>query len=71
MSGVLTMAGSHRKPILLALPFPHHNLIGVEVDILDAEPKTLQETKAGTIEQGGHNPVAALKRTQQHFHFLG
>jgi len=39
-------------------------------DILHSDPKTLSETKAGTIEHGGHHPVAVLKRTQQHFSLL-
>jgi hypothetical protein len=38
----------HRDPILIALPLPYHNLIAAEVNVLDSESETLQQTKAGT-----------------------
>jgi hypothetical protein len=34
----------HRDPMLIALPLPYHDLIAAEVNVLDSESETLQQS---------------------------
>jgi hypothetical protein len=44
----------HREPIFVALAATDGDLIGGEVDVLGAEPATLEHPEPSAVEQAGH-----------------
>ena len=43
-------------PVAISLPAPDDDLIRRELEILDAQPRALQEAKAGPVEKDRHQP---------------
>jgi hypothetical protein len=42
-------SGQHRHPILLSFATPDHDLVAIEVEVLDAEPDTLLKPEARAV----------------------
>jgi len=53
--------GEHRDPILVALAAADDDLVGGEVDVLDAEPAALEHPELGAVEQAGHEARHAVE----------
>src|SRR5207247_6677047 len=51
----------HCNAILVALAATDDDLVGGEVDILDAEPAALEHAEPGAIEQAGHEARHAVE----------
>ena len=43
--------------VAIAFPTPHDDLIGPEVEVLDAQPRALEQTKAGTVHRRAHSAL--------------
>jgi hypothetical protein len=59
----------HRHPIV-ALGATDDNLIGGEVDVLDAEATALKQAQSGAIEERGHQARHAFQLPQDCQHFV-
>ncbi len=59
----------HGLPVLVALAAPHRDLVAVEVDVLGAQPATLEEPQTGTVQEHRHEPRCARHRSQHPPHF--
>jgi hypothetical protein len=55
----------HRDPVLVALAAADHDLVGGEVNVLDAEPAALEHAEAGAVEQAGHETRHAVEPLEQ------
>jgi len=53
--------GQHRDTVLVALTVPHDDLIRREVDVLDPEPRALEQAEASAVEQEAHQARHAVK----------
>ena len=51
----------HRDAVLAALSVAHDDLATIEVDVLDAQPRALEQAQTGTVEQRGHEQRRASK----------
>jgi len=54
-------AREHGDPVLVALAAADDDLVGGEVDVLDAEPAALEHPEPGTVEQAGHEARHAVE----------
>jgi hypothetical protein len=53
-------SGQHRHPILLSFATPDHDLVAIEVEVLDAEPDTLLKPEARAVQQRHDEPHHAV-----------
>ncbi len=49
--------GKQGPPIAIPLACSHQNMVGGEIDVLDAESRALGNPQAGAVHQHGHQPV--------------
>ena len=51
----------HGQAVLVALAVTDHDLIGREVDVLDAQTKAFPQTQSSTVHQTRHKPLVAFE----------
>ena len=65
--------GGRRKdgdPIAIALPTPHGDLVRSEIEVLDPESSSFEETEARTVKQNADQPDRTTQREQHGAHLL-
>jgi hypothetical protein len=58
-------SGQHRHPILLSFATPDHDLVPIEVEVLDAEVDTLLKSDARAVQQRHDEPHRAVNLLDQ------
>jgi hypothetical protein len=56
--------------VLAALAVAHHDLVAVEIDVLDPQPHAFHQAHPGAVQQRRHQPRPALQHSQQPIHLL-
>jgi hypothetical protein len=62
--------GEHRDAVLVALAAADDDLIGGEVDVLDAQATTLEDAQARSVKQAGHEPWRAVEPVEHNTDFV-
>jgi hypothetical protein len=56
--------GKQCHPVPVPLPAAHDDLVRREVEVVDSQPKRLEQAQRGTIEEYGDQPLGAVQREQ-------
>jgi len=60
----------HRDSVSITLPSPHDELLHPEVDVLDPQPRTLEQPQPGAIEQDDHETRGPLEPFDHRAHLV-